>query len=71
MDGRQAAAEPYGPSAPPEPAPAPDIHAVARQVDPETFQQYDALGQRRATFKRWIDELGAQPDPNLAPIRTA
>lgn len=37
---------------------APDIHAIARQIDPQTFQQYDALAQRRETFNRWIDELG-------------
>lgn len=63
MEGRQAALEPYGPPEPPAAAPAgpaPDIHAVARQIDPQTFGQYDALAQRRETFNRWIEELGDQ-----------
>jgi hypothetical protein len=40
-----------------EPAPQPDIHAVARQIAPDTFNEYDALNQRQDTFRRWIDEL--------------
>jgi len=40
----------------PPPGPT-DIHAVARQIDPDTFKEYDALTQRRDTFRRWIDEL--------------
>jgi hypothetical protein len=38
-------------------APPPDIHQVARQVAPQTFQTYDALAQQRDTFRRWIGEL--------------
>ncbi len=52
-------AEPEGQPAPQPEAPK-DIHAVAREVDPQTFQQYDALTARRDTFRRWIDELGEQ-----------
>lgn len=35
----------------------PDIHTVARQIAPDTFQEYDALSQRQDTFRRWINEL--------------
>lgn len=35
----------------------PDIHAVARQIAPETFREYDSLTARRDTFRRWVDEL--------------
>lgn len=38
-------------------APPPDVHAVARSIDPETFTKYDALQTRQQTFRRWIDEL--------------
>lgn len=39
------------------PAPVPDIHAAARQVDPDTFDKFDALSQRKDVFRRWIGEL--------------
>jgi hypothetical protein len=55
------AAPPIEPTAPGAaaavPQPALDVHAIARQVDPETFGQYDELVTRRDTFRRWIDEL--------------
>lgn len=50
---------------------APDLHPVAdrmgvddlaRRIDPETFAKYDALAQRKETFRRWIDELGQTRD---------
>ena len=55
------------PAAAPEPTPAPapaapDVHAVARQIAPETFQEYDALTQRKDTFRRWIDDLRESRD---------
>lgn len=40
----------------PEPV-APDIHAVARHIAPTVFNEYDALAQRKDTFRRWLDEL--------------
>ncbi len=39
------------------PAPAPDIHAVAREIAPDAFHEYDNLSQRRDAHRRWIDEL--------------
>lgn len=42
----------------PEPeAPAPDIHAVARQIAPETFQEYDALDGQRDSLRQQLSEL--------------
>lgn len=60
--------EPGGaPAGEPPAAPAPgfaaatgDVHAVAREIAPDTFRDYDALAQRKETFGRWIDELGEQ-----------
>lgn len=57
----------------PEQAPAaPDIHAVAREVAPDTFREYDALTQRRETFRRWLDELREtrDADPRIAAVQT-
>jgi hypothetical protein len=48
------------------PQPPADIHAAARQVDPETFRDYDALTQRRDTFQRWIGELRESRDQRAA-----
>jgi hypothetical protein len=47
------------PETPPEPpiaAPAPDVHAIARQIDPKTFEEFDALAKRRDVFRRWIED---------------
>lgn len=57
------AGEPQSTPASPEPEIAnapqqPDIHSVARQIAPDTFNEYDSLTQRSDTFRRWIDELG-------------
>lgn len=49
---------PAAPEEPPAAAPAPDIHAVARQIAPDTFTEYDALAARKATLRDWISELG-------------
>lgn len=46
-------------------AETPDIHRVARQIDPETFREYDDLATRRDTFRRWIGELGETRGRNL------
>ena len=64
MPGQPAEPSPTAaaPEAAPTEAPAPDIHAVARQIAPETFQEYDTLAQRKDTFRRWIDELRATRD---------
>lgn len=42
---------------------APDIHALARSVAPDTFQAYDALNARREAYRRQIQELSvARPE---------
>lgn len=38
----------------------PDLHTLARQIAPDTFQQYDELVSRKETFRRWIDEISEQ-----------
>ena len=40
-------------------AAAPTIHDVARQLDPVTFQKYDALATQKDTFRGWINDLSA------------
>lgn len=52
----EAPPSPVAPSVPAE-TPAPDIHAVARQIAPQVFSEFDALAQKKDTFRRWIDEL--------------
>lgn len=39
------------------PQPQPDIHQVARSIDPQTMSKYDDLTQRQSTYRRWLDEL--------------
>ncbi len=50
---------------PPEPPP-PDIHTLARRIDPDTFEQYDALAAEsalhRAAIARLGDERAALPE---------
>jgi hypothetical protein len=46
-----------------EPAPAPDLHTVARQMHPELFAQYDALNQQANDLRSWIDNE-KNPDPD-------
>lgn len=50
---------------PPEPTAPPDIHAVARQVAPEVFAQYDPLVAQRETLAGWMRELPAQTEANI------
>ena len=56
QERRTAGAYPSEPE-PLAPAPQPDIHQIAREVDPETFEKFDALSARKETFRRWINEL--------------
>jgi hypothetical protein len=37
-----------------------DVHAVARQIAPETFQEYDALSTRRDMFRSQIADMAAE-----------
>lgn len=55
-----AVTEPTPPPIPDQTPPAPDIHAVAREIAPETFggrQGFDALMAQRETFNRWLADL--------------
>lgn len=45
----------------PEP-PKPDVRAVARRMNPETFEKYDELQRLRAEFSHWIEERNNPPD---------
>lgn len=42
--------------------PGPTIHDVARNLDPDTFRQYDALSQQTQTFRRWLSDLSDTRD---------
>lgn len=37
---------------------APDVHQIARQLNPEVFAKYDPLVERDATLRDWINEMG-------------
>lgn len=47
-----------------------DVHAVARQIAPGAFQEYDALTKRRDLFRKWIDEMedGGRPADDLKRV---
>lgn len=57
---------------PPSQAPT-DIHAVARQVAPETFQEYDALTANRDLYRSQIQDMAEQrnelPEAKAAQAR--
>jgi hypothetical protein len=56
------------------PQPEPDLHAIARRMEPELFQQYDALSAQREEFRNWLSEQSNPPDEqfdNLTSQRTA
>lgn len=55
VQARAEAAEQAGVApAPPEP-PVPDVHALARRIDPETFQEYDSLAAEAAARRTELD----------------
>ncbi len=56
--------------------PAPDIHATARQMEPEVFARYDAAQQRFDSLQRWssaiserAEEVGEEPTPQLTALQ--
>lgn len=51
---------PEGQQAAPAAQEPPDIHTVARQLAPETFQEYDALAARRDQYRTQLNELATQ-----------
>src|SRR5580700_6500090 len=44
----------------------PDIHEVARRMDPDLFDQYEEINQRRNTLQEWIASEGAENAPVAA-----
>lgn len=70
----RAESEPGGPTAPVEaaaealpstPAAAPDVHAIARTIAPQTFTEFDSLEKRRDLFRKWIDDPENVVPPNV------
>lgn len=57
---RADAAKDAGITPPPPLPPPPDIHALARRIDPETFEQFDALALERDQHRQTLAELGAE-----------
>jgi len=57
---RADAAKDAGITPPPPLPPPPDIHALARRIDPETFDQYDALALERDQHRQTVAALGAE-----------
>lgn len=54
------AAQDAGIEAPAPAPPPPDVHALARRIDPDTFQQFDALSLERDQARQTITALGIQ-----------
>lgn len=63
---RTAAAQEAGIEAPQPNPPPPDVHSLARRIDPETFQEYDALNAEgaihRARLAAMAEERAASPE---------
>jgi hypothetical protein len=45
---------------PPQAPPPPDVHALARQIDPDTFEQYDGFAAEREAQRARVAQLGAE-----------
>lgn len=61
LQARANAAQEAGIEATPKPEPpAPDIHELARRVDPETFQQYDALVAQAQEARQSLASMAAE-----------
>lgn len=48
--------------------PEADLHALARRIDPDTFQRYDELSQRRDAFRQWISEYNSPPPEDFSAL---
>ena len=59
------AGEPPASAVPPEAPPAADLHTVARQIDPPTFQAYDALTMQRDTLR---EQIARESNPTPAML---
>src|ERR1700721_2014935 len=44
----------------------PDIHQVARRMDPDLFDQYQEINQRRNTLQEWVTSEGTENAPVAA-----
>jgi hypothetical protein len=49
--------------------PKPDIHDVARRLDPEAFEKYDSLAEQKEEFRRQIAELNNPTEESFQPLR--
>lgn len=70
LEARQASAQEADIEVPP-PEPAPDIHVLARRVDPDTFEQFDAAAEERDQHRQTIAQLGEarEQSPEVAEAR--
>lgn len=48
---------------------APDLHAIARRIEPEVMEQYDTLSQQRDEFRNWIAEHQNPADETIQTLR--
>jgi len=69
---RPISAEPFGPPAEAQPAgppaeAAPDLHAIARQLAPETFAEYDALSAQRDALSGRLNDWRALRQAGSSP----
>lgn len=51
--------------------PEPDLHGVARRMEPELFDHYDALAKQRDELRSWIDELRSPGDDAVREVAAA
>lgn len=52
-------------------AETPNLDALAREVDPDTFRVYDKLADENTTYRRWLDELQPTREQNAEVRRLA
>lgn len=61
VQARADAAEEAGMDGPPPPEPpTPDLHALARKIDPDTFERYDALAADRDAARDELNRLASE-----------
>lgn len=48
--------------------PAPDLHTLARKIEPELFAQWDELTERRETFRQQLDQMKNPTSEDLQGI---
>ena len=50
--------------------PAPDLHGIARRMEPELFEAYDALSAQREQARAWIAEFQNPPEEQFDALKT-